>query len=62
MSKKWYESKTVWFNVVALIVAVAQYFGYKDFPPDPNIGAYALTIVTLANLILRAVTSKKVTL
>lgn len=60
--KKWYTSKTVWFNLIALVVAVANYFGYKDFPPDPNTGAYALTIIAVINLILRAVTDKKITL
>lgn len=61
-SKKWYMSKTLWFNILALIVAAAQHYGYADFTPDPNTGAYAIAFVTAINALLRLVTKKPVTL
>ena len=61
-SKKWYLSKTLWFNVLALITAVAQYYGFANFTPDPNMGAYAIALVAVVNAVLRLVTKKPVTL
>jgi len=53
-------SKTLWFNILALIVLVLDPFGFKDFVGDPHLAEYATMIVTLINLILRFVTSKPV--
>ena len=57
--KKWYESKTLWFNVLALVVAVASGFGFAEFDPDPNIISIAAGLVAFINLILRLLTDKK---
>ena len=60
--KKFYESKTFWFNVLALLVTVAGYYGFADFKPSPDMNAYAVTLVAIVNLILRMVTDKGITL
>jgi hypothetical protein len=60
LDKKWYVSKTFWFNVVALILVVVASFGYGDFDPDPKIYEYGGMLVTLINIGLRFVTKKGV--
>ena len=50
--KKWYYSKTVWVNVLALIAVIAQAATGKEVL-NPEIQA---TIITVVNLVLRAVT------
>jgi hypothetical protein len=60
-SKKFYLSKTLWFNVLALVVMVANGFGYADFRADPHMAEYAFVVVTLLNVGLRFVTSQGIT-
>jgi len=50
--KKWFESKTFWFNVLALVVAVAAEFGYSGELPA-EWGVFVPAIVIVINLILR---------
>lgn len=47
------KSKTVVFNILALLVAIAGGFGFVDFQPTPEITALAAGIVALINLYLR---------
>ena len=46
-AKPFYRSKTVLFNVVAVIVFVAYAFGYADFAPDPELMALASALLGL---------------
>ena len=58
--KHWYTSKTLWFNVVAFVIAVLENYGYTGLLPDE----WALFIpaaIALVNFILRWVTSQKLT-
>lgn len=55
--------KTIVFNLVAVIVAIAGLFGYREFTPDPAVQqiiaalpAVLAIIVPLVNLILRQFT------
>jgi len=50
--KKWYSSKTFWFNVLALVVAVAANFGFTGELPA-EWGVFVPAIVILINLVLR---------
>lgn len=59
-SKKWYFSKTLWFNVLALVVLVANAFGYVDFIPNENTAEYGAALITLINVILRFATKKPI--
>jgi hypothetical protein len=46
--KKWYKSKTVWLNIMAVVVfAVQQFTGYVI---EPQVQTF---IITILNLILR---------
>ena len=58
-AKKWYESKTLWFNVMAVIVLVAGVFGYTgELSGDwAEAGGIILAVV---NLVLRIVTKQPV--
>ena len=51
-TKKWYASKALWFNVLALVVAVAAEFGYSGELPA-EWGVFVPAIVIVINLILR---------
>lgn len=62
MAKKFYLSRTFWFNGVALLVLVLESFGYVDFVPDENIAQYAAGIITLVNVILRFRTNEAISL
>jgi len=57
VAKKWYASKTLWFNVLALIVAVAANFGYTgELPADW--GVFVPVLIVAINLILRLITKQ----
>lgn len=60
---KWFlQSKTFWFNVLALVVYVATSFGFAGFNPDPKLAEYGAVVVTIINLILRFATSQPLSL
>jgi hypothetical protein len=62
-TKSFYTSKTFWFNVVTAIVCVATFFGYT-----PNqklfetISSLLITISPFANIALRFVTKKGISI
>ena len=56
-TKKWYTSKTIWINILALAGLVVQ--TQTGFIVTPEIQAMALTLVNLA---VRAVTKQELTL
>lgn len=67
--KSMYVSKTFWFNVLAILAAIAGYFGYNEFVADPDLINQTNSIMDevmaligagfgLANIALRRVTDK----
>lgn len=56
--KPFYQSKTLIFNVVAIIVLVANQFGFGDFQLDAEVSA---GIVAVINMILRVTTTQALT-
>ena len=52
-SKKFYASKTFWFNGLTLAVVVASGLGFAGFQPDPEIQAIGAGVVAGINLALR---------
>lgn len=59
--KKLYQSKTIVFNVIAFIVAVAIQFGL-DLELSSDFQAFVLPVVFLINLVLRYITKEPVSL
>ena len=57
--KKWYASKTFWFNLVALVVMVLGAFGYTGEVPD-EWGVFVPAIIAAVNLILRYFTKEPI--
>lgn len=52
--KKWFESKTVWFNIIGLIVAAAGEF--TNAFPSGQVAKIAGFVLTIGNIILRLLT------
>jgi len=56
-AKKWYLSKTFWFNVFAFVAAVLVGFGYSgELPAEWE--QYVVIAVAVVNLVLRLVTKQ----
>lgn len=58
MPKPFWKSKTVLFNVVAVLVFVVSAFGYASFTPDPEVMALVAAVL---NVVLRFWTSQPIT-
>lgn len=57
-TKVWYQSKTLWFNGLFLLVSLAGLAGFAEFNPSPQVTEAVVAIVTLANLVLRKMTTQ----
>ncbi len=55
-------SKTLWFNVLALIVVVARHYGYADFVPSGLVGPLGVVAVAAVDIILRLITRRPISL
>lgn len=55
-----FTSKPFWFNLLALVVIIANAFGFADFSRDPAIDQYALIAITVINIVLQLVTKRPV--
>ena len=51
MEGKWYLSLSFWFNILAVILAVASAFGFGDFEPAEWVSGAAFAIIALINLL-----------
>lgn len=61
MPKKWYQSRIVWANVLAFVIAIATIFGIQADQETINKVTEILTILMpIINGILRLVTTKPV--
>ena len=58
--KKWYLSKTIWFNILTLLASILAYYGINI--PSDEIGPLTSLIVIFGNIILRGVTKEPVKL
>jgi len=57
--KKFYLSKTFWFNLLTLVVLVVGAFGFTEFESNPEIAPIAAGVVAVINLVLRWMTNTK---
>lgn len=62
MTKRWYTSKTLWFNLLTLLIALAsQFFGFADFVPEGDVSEAIVGVIAFINLGLRLLTTRRVT-
>lgn len=61
-AKSWYLSKTLLFNILALVVMVATAFGFGEFKPDTWVVEVGTISILLINIILRLYTSRAIKL
>jgi len=47
------KSKTVWFNILAILVMAAGALGFGDFEPSPQVVEFGAILVSIINLYLR---------
>lgn len=59
--KKFYLSKTMVFNTLYALVAIAGLFGYNTFEPSVETLQVVAIAVAAVNLILRTVTNQAIT-
>ena len=55
------KSKTFWFNILALAIAVASAFGFEDFEPNETVLQIIALISGLGNILIRTQTSEPIT-
>ncbi len=60
-SKPWYASRSIWFNGLTIVVAIASYFGWT---PNEALTSFVATMLValspFVNLILRFFTRKAI--
>ena len=59
MNKKWYASKTIWFNVLAIVVMIASAFGYTG-EISQDWSQYMVWVSAAINILLRFKTKQPV--
>ena len=56
-SKSWYQSKTVWFNTLTIVLVVAGFLGYTpDQQLTEQVSGALLALGPVINIILRLMT------
>lgn len=62
-SKPWYQSKTIWFNILVAALAAAEVSASMIQPfVQGNIYGYGLLLLTVGNASLRIITTQGLTL
>ncbi len=61
-TKPWYESKTVWLNALAILVAVGYYLLDQPGVVPAQYLVYATAIIGALNLVLRMLTTQPIEL
>lgn len=56
--KLWYASKTLWFNILALAVAIAGVFGFGRYEMPEQWTEIIAVIVPAVGLVLRLITKE----
>lgn len=54
-------SKTFWFNLLTGIVAVAGFFGFGEFQPDPKVVEGIGILNMIGNIVLRSISNQPIT-
>jgi hypothetical protein len=56
----WYRSKTIWFNLLVAVIAIASLFGFADFKPTDNVIESIGVLVALVNIFLRFISQRQI--
>ena len=60
MSKTWWQSKTIWANVIAFVATIAGMFGF-DWGLTPEVQAQIVAaVMAVVNVVLRFITDKPI--
>lgn len=59
-SKKWYTSKTVWFNILSGVVAICGVLAAPDAGISPKYASIFTTVVMVANIFLRLISGQPI--
>lgn len=60
MEKKWYQSKTIWFNLImASLIGIEASFSYFQGILDHQVYAILATVLAVGNGILRVISTAK---
>lgn len=59
-SKRWYESKTMWFGLLWILIGVAGLFGFADFVPSTELEQVAEIVNGIFIVVLRYVTDTSI--
>jgi len=61
MSKPWYASKTLWFNALTILCAVAAFYGWTpDQQLTASVAAMLVAASPIVNFVLRLMTKKAI--
>ena len=52
-NKPWYQSWTIWLNLLALVFFVANGLGFGSFKPDPWVADVGTVLVLTITILLR---------
>jgi hypothetical protein len=47
--KKWYQSSTIWINVVGILVLILEFVLTTNLIPDPEVIAVAVAVLNILN-------------
>jgi hypothetical protein len=56
--KNWYQSKTMWFNIIGLVVAAAGEF--SNAFPTGQVAKISAFVLTIGNIFLRLITTTQI--
>lgn len=59
-AKPWWQSRTLWWNIVSLTVVIGGTLADPTLVADPRVVAGATIVVTVGNAILRFLTSQPI--
>ena len=60
MGKNWFQSKTIWFGILFIIVAIANVFGFGDFEPATYWNEIITAIIGFVTIWFRKTTNTPV--
>jgi len=60
MKKQWYSSKTVWFGILFILIAIANLFGFADFKPTGTWNGIIEAVIGILIIWFRFTTNKAI--